>query len=194
MLSKICCTIWLVAVLFVCLATNCFAQSDFSEFEVKQGKGEFSQAKHFTFLKRAIKSQGEFVIFERQVYWHTILPVKSELLLLTSGIYRRTDTDQDYQVLTQDKQINQLLANLLSGQIKNSDWQITTEDRTGCYQLVPTLIEVAKMFKQVKLCREGDSQREIVITDQQNNHTNIIMKITTKELSQGDMEAIKLTH
>ena len=114
MLSNICCTIWLVAVLFVCLATNCFAQSDFSEFEVKQGKGEFSQAKHFTFLKRAIKSQGEFVIFERQVYWHTLLPVKSELLLLTSGIYRRTDTDQDYQVLTQDKQINQLLANLLS--------------------------------------------------------------------------------
>ncbi|MCQ8878449.1 outer membrane lipoprotein carrier protein LolA [Pseudoalteromonas shioyasakiensis] len=194
MLNKFNHTLWLVAMLLVCVATNCFAQTDFSEFEIKQGKGEFSQAKQFTFLKRAIKSQGEFVIFQQQVYWHTLSPVKSELLVLADGIYRRNDAEQDYQVLTQDKQINQLLAKLLSGQIQSSDWQITALEQTRCYQLVPTLTEVAQMFKQVKLCRNGDSQREIVITDQQNNNTNITMKIITKELTQGDMDAVKLTH
>lgn len=193
MLNKFSHTLWLVAMLLVCVATNCFAQTDFSGFEIKQGKGEFSQAKHFTFLKRAIKSQGEFVIFQQQVYWHTLLPVKSELLVLADGIYRRNDAEQDYQVLTQDKQINQLLAKLLSGQIQNSDWQVTAIEQTGCYQLVPTLVQVSQMFKQVKLCRNGDSQREIVITDQQNNNTHITMKIITKELSQGDMDAVKLT-
>ncbi|MFY8328021.1 outer membrane lipoprotein carrier protein LolA [Pseudoalteromonas sp. ZZD1] len=194
MLNKFSAKFCFLAILLVFGAAECLAQSDFSQFEIKQGKGEFTQAKHFTFLKRAIKSKGEFVIFEQQVYWHTRLPVKSELLVLADGIYRRNDAQQDYQVLTQDKQLNQLLAKLLSGQIQSSDWQITVLEQNSCYQLVPTLTQVAQMFKQVKLCRDGDSQREIVITDQQNNNTHIAMKITSKELSQGDMDAVKLTH
>ena len=194
MLNKFSKTIWFLIILLVCGTTECLAQNDFSQFEIKQGKGEFSQAKHFSFLKRAIKSQGEFVIFNQQVYWHTFWPVKSELLVLADGIYRRNEAEKDYQVLTQDKQINQLLAKLLSGQIQSSDWQITTVEQKRCYQLVPTLTEVGQMFKQVKLCRDSDSQREIVITDQQNNKTHITMNITSKELGQGDMDAVKLTH
>lgn len=170
------------------------AENDFSQFEIKQGKGEFSQAKHFTFLKRAIESQGAFVIYDQQVYWQTTTPVKSELLILADGIYRRNEGEKNYQVITQDEQINQLLAKLLSGQIQDSDWQISPSTQSTCYELVPILSEVVLMFKHVQLCRGGDNQREIVITDQQNNKTHITMQINTEELGQRDKDAVKLTN
>lgn len=166
--------------------------NDFNRFEIKHGKGEFSQAKHFTFLKRAIKSQGNFVIYKQQVYWHTTSPVSSELLLLPSAIYHRSESEKNYQVLTQDKQINQLLAKLLSGQIDESDWNITTLS-DECYKLLPSLSDVALLFASVQLCTEGELNRRIVITDQQKNETHITMQVTSKELSQSDMDAVELS-
>ncbi|MGO2011023.1 MAG: hypothetical protein ACTJH9_12030 [Pseudoalteromonas sp.] len=165
--------------------------NDFSQFQINQGKGEFSQAKHFKFLKREIKSQGHFVIYKQQVYWHTRLPVSSELLLLPSAIYRRSDPEKSYQVLTKDKQINQLLAKLLSGQIDESDWDVTTLN-AHCYKLIPLLSDVALLFASVELCAEDEVSRSIVITDQQNNETHITMQVISKELSQSDMDAVKL--
>ncbi|KPH95940.1 hypothetical protein AMS58_04500 [Pseudoalteromonas porphyrae] len=166
--------------------------NDFSNFEVKQGKGQFSQAKHFTFLKRAIKSQGEFVIYEQHVYWHTINPVSSEMLLLPSGIYRRLNTEKAYQTVTKDKQLNRLLAKLLSGEIDEHDWKITAIEQ--CYKLIPKLDDVALLFAVVELCSADENHRRIVITDQQKNETHISMQITSKELTEGDMNAVKLTH
>lgn len=165
---------------------------DFSQFKVTQVKGLFSQAKQFTFLKRAIHSQGEFVIYEQHVYWHTLTPVSSEMLLLPNGIYRRLPNEAQYQVLTKDKQLNQLLAKLLSGDINDNDWKIAMLN-TDCYQLVPKLNEIVNLFSEVQLCTNGESQRTIVIIDQQNNKTEITMQITSKELSQGDMDAVKLS-
>ncbi len=163
--------------------------NDFSNFEVKQGKGQFSQAKHFTFLKRAIKSQGEFVIYEQHVYWHTIDPVRSEMLLLPSGIYRRLNTEKAYQTVTKDKQLNRLLAKLLSGEIDEHDWKITAIEQ--CYKLIPKLDDVALLFAVVELCSADENHRRIVITDQQKNETHVSMQITSKELTEGDMNAVK---
>lgn len=194
MLNNISAKFLLVSVFLALFTTTCLADNKFSQFEIKQGKGEFTQQKRFTFLKRAIKSQGEFVIFEQQVYWHTRMPVQSELLILAQGIYRRSEDEKKYQIITQDEQINQLLASLLSGQIQSTDWQISPSKQSDCYELIPVLSEVALMFKQVKLCRDNDTQRDIVITDQQNNTTQITMQITSKELSQRDKDSVKLTN
>lgn len=167
--------------------------NDFSQFKVIQGKGQFSQAKQFTFLKRAIKSRGEFVIYDQHVYWRTLTPVSSEMLLLPSGIYRRLQSNHQYQILTKDKQLNSLLAKLLSGDIDATDWKITTLAGANCYQLIPKLTEVANLFTEVELCAQDKEQRSIVITDQQNNKTQITMQITSNELTKGDMDAVKLT-
>ncbi|MBE0457537.1 outer membrane lipoprotein carrier protein LolA [Pseudoalteromonas sp. KG3] len=181
----------IVLLVLTLLLSSQASAHDFSRFKVVQAKGQFSQAKQFTFLKRAIKSQGEFVIYGQHVYWHTLTPVSSEMLLLPTGIYSRLQSQQQYQIVTQEKQFNQLLAKLLSGNIDNSDWQISLLD-PQCYQLIPVLPEIANLFTKVKLCASDDSQRNIVITDQQNNQTEITMQITSKELNQGDMDAVKL--
>lgn len=183
----------LALVLLFFLSTHA-AANDFSRFKVAQGKGQFSQAKHFTFLKRAIKSQGEFVIYDQHVYWHTLSPVSSEMLLLPSGIYRRLEATKAYETLTKDKQINSLLAKLLSGQINESDWNITASDNERCYNLIPKLKDVAALFTNVNLCALDESQRSIVLTDQQNNKTEIMMVFTSKELTKNDMDVVKLTH
>lgn len=183
----------LALVLLFFLSTQA-AANDFTRFKVAQGKGQFSQAKHFTFLKRAIKSQGNFVIYDQHVYWHTLSPVSSEMLLLPNGIYRRLESTKAYEILTQDKQINSLLAKLLSGDINESDWSIAASNDEHCYNLIPKLEDVAALFTNVNLCALDESQRSIVLTDQQNNKTEITMIFTSKELTQNDMDDVKLTH
>ncbi|MEI8626260.1 hypothetical protein P4S67_20410 [Pseudoalteromonas sp. B137] len=116
------------------------------------------------------------------------------MLLLPSGIYRRLDTSKAYETLTQDKQINNLLAKLLSGQINESDWNIIALDNERCYNLIPKLKDVAALFTNVNLCALDESQRSVVLTDQQSNKTEIMMVFTSKELTQNDMDVVKLTH
>ncbi|MBQ4833473.1 outer membrane lipoprotein carrier protein LolA [Pseudoalteromonas sp. MMG010] len=165
---------------------------DLNQFTINDSVWQFEQQKKFTFLKRKIKSTGNFILYDAQVYWHTLTPLESEMLLLAQGIYRRDANEARYQLVTKEQRFNQLLAKLLSGRIASQDWQITPQDVATCIELKPIDTQILNLFETVLLCAEGETQRQIMITDQQKNQTTITMTLKSKALTQNEMDKVKL--
>lgn len=169
-----------------------------------QGRGTFEQLKYFKFLKQPIVSKGVFAVARSKVLWHTQSPVFSQILISQSGIFRRLDAAESYQMLVGNSPINQVLSSLLTGKIERDDWDIAMLNETesddasepneqhNCIELIPKSSQLSQLFTLVRLCQNSDKVRKISLVDLQGNNTDIVMTVQTTTLSQDELNSLKL--
>ncbi len=190
-----------------------------SKLTIKQGKGSFSQKKHFKFLSVPISSSGRFIVHQQSALWQTEKPVFSELLLKPQAIYRRLSADNEFRVLTESSEFSSILTTIFTGQINPQDWYIPNSEQLAksdsCLLLKPKAQQLAQIFKEVSLCalvmeepvrkntedpadeyaNKGNKKlRQIDLLDQQGNKTQITMTIFSERLNQAELRMLQVTH
>lgn len=175
---------------------------------INQGKGQFVQQKHFSFMSVPITSTGHFVVKEQSALWQTEQPVFSALLLTPGAIYRRLSLDESYQLLTDSAEFSGVLSTIFTGKVNADDWQLNSSADNTCLELTPKSEQLKQLFKQVDLClveavKESEAigkntdkaqqQRQITLTDSKGDKTVIMMTLSHDTFNATDLEALKIT-
>ena len=141
--------------------------------------GQFIQKKYFKILKKPFISQGEFNVNDQQFTWRTLTPIKSAVIFKDNTLYlENAKGELSKQNKAQD--IGYLMQQLLSGQFKqlSQHFSITATTYTGepkpCLLLLATNNSFAQVFKQIRLCGEGNIST-ISLYDPQANATDIAL-------------------
>jgi len=175
---------------------------------INQGKGQFVQQKHFSFMSVPITSTGYFIVKEQSALWQTEQPVFSALLLKPNAIYRRLSLDENYQLLTDSAEFSGVLATIFTGKVNGDDWQLNSSVDNVCLELTPKSGQLKQLFKQVDLClveveQESEAlekntdktpqKRQITLTDSKGDKTVIMMTLSNDAFLNEDLDALKLT-
>lgn len=163
---------------------------------INQGKGQFVQQKHFSFMSVPITSTGHFVVKDESALWQTQQPVFSALLLTPDAIYRRLSLDDDYELLTDSAEFSAILSTIFTGKVKTDDWLLNSRENDTCLELTPKAGQLKQLFRQVDLCLVNESnrpaqQRQITLTDNKGDKTVINMMLSQDAFSADDLEALK---
>lgn len=169
------------------------------ELSIMQGKGLFYQKKHFKFLSQPISSQGSFIVSQASALWQTESPVFSQLLVNPDAIYQRLSLQESYQPLLENAELSAVLTTIFKGQINPLDWhlldpkssQSDAEGATKCLFLQPKSQQLIQIFKQVSLCIINNNERQIFLLDSQNNKTEILMSVSSQDLSDDNLNSLK---
>lgn len=166
--------------------TNNIQTNLLNQFSISQGKGTFTQNKHFKFLSEPIISKGLFILQNQTALWQTQSPVFSQLLLTPKAIYTRLERHMSYQLLTENGQFSKILSKLLSGKFDKSDWQEISSSNCNCVNLIPTTTVLEKIFAKVQVCFVDNLTRQFKLVDSNNNVTEILMNLTSLVIDETD--------
>ncbi|PKI13865.1 hypothetical protein CXF71_14825 [Colwellia sp. 12G3] len=166
---------------------------------VNQGKGQFTQQKHFSFMSVPITSMGYFIVKGESALWQTQQPVFSALLLTPDAIYRRLSLDENYQLLTDSAEFSAILSTIFTGKVNTDDWQLKSRAKASCLELTPKSGQLKQLFRQVDLCLVNEAtessspqqQRQITLTDSKGDKTVITMTLSQDAFIASDLEALK---
>ncbi len=163
---------------------------------INQGKGQFVQQKHFSFMSVPITSTGHFVVKDESALWQTQQPVFSALLLTPDAIYRRLSLDDDYELLTDSAEFSAILSTIFTGKVKTEDWLLSSSQNETCLELTPKSGQLKQLFRQVDLCLVAENnspaqQRQITLTDSKGDKTVITMMLSQDAFVADDLEALK---
>lgn len=141
--------------------------------------GQFIQKKHFKILKKPFISQGEFNVNDQQFTWRTLTPIKSAVIFKDNTLYLE-NAKGELSKQNKAQNIGYLMQQLLSGQFKQLSqyFSITattyTDEPKPCLVLLATNNSFAQVFKQIRLCGEGNIST-ISLYDPQANATDITL-------------------
>ncbi|MGB1197792.1 MAG: LolA family protein [Thalassotalea sp.] len=141
--------------------------------------GQFIQKKHFKILKKPFISQGEFNVNDQQFTWRTLTPIKSAVIFKDNTLYLE-NAKGELSKQNKAQNIGYLMQQLLSGQFKQLSqyFSITattyTDEQKPCLVLLATNNSFAQVFKQIRLCGEGNIST-ISLYDPQANATDITL-------------------
>jgi len=177
------------------------------QLAINQGKGQFVQQKHFSFMSVPITSTGNFIVKGQSALWQTQQPVFSALLLTSDAIYRRLSLDDSYQLLTDSAEFSGILSTIFTGKVNADDWLLNSSIDSDCLELTPKSGQLKQLFQQVDLClvseakanesavkSSDDSQvqfRQITLTDSNGDKTVITMTLSSDIFLPSDSKALK---
>lgn len=138
------------------LSLNCLFALELGELKeyLKQSvHGDFYQEKRIVGFPQSIKTQGKFIIENRELVWQTQIPIQNTIKINSNGIYVLSPQkiwekkDQQY-----DKQFFLDLIDLDFAQLqKNFNIKLSGTLSSWHIDLVPTGIILPKIFKTIKI-------------------------------------------
>lgn len=169
---------------------------------IEQGKGEFTQQKHFKFLAMPITSTGRFLVNQQSALWQTEKPVFSQLLLTPEAIYRRLSIEHKLQTLTQGNELSAILSTIFTGNIDSAQWdianQVLNNENGHCLTLSPKTDILQQVFEQAQVClAQGEqkaTRRVITLFEPKENKTEITMVLSSLTLSKEELAQLEQTN
>lgn len=159
-------------------------KSILSHLQINQGIATFTQKKQLSFLNKPIVSKGFLKIYQNRVIWQVQSPVFSKLVIIDDQVWQLTDKHaSSYQLLVSNASVETLIRAIFTGDINQSQWHILIDEQQ-CLQLSPKDLILSQSISYISVCvSDNQAERFVRIKDTQNNVTEIVLNITTSQLS-----------
>jgi len=188
-------SVWLIIITFFSASTysqieNKVPKSLMKNFSFEMGSGSFKQSKSFKFMSVPIVSHGRFIVDGKRVLWQTTSPIKSEILLTDTAVYKRSSTNKTFKLLVKESPINRMITAVLTGNFNDRDWLLSVAESAdfsnSCLKMLPKSPQLVAVFTSATLCNQANNQRQVLLVDKQNNKTLIEMNISKEQLTPED--------